>query len=63
MVVFQFEAVGDDQPIPDVDDHSETDYDEYERFLDLDFMAQTAIPLSFIYLDVYYDGKIPQGTQ
>lgn len=47
MVFFQSEAMNNDEPIPDVDDQSEI-Y-EYEGFLDLDFMAQTVVPLSVVY--------------
>lgn len=59
MVVFQYKAMNDDQPFPNTDDQSETHYDKYEGFLDLDFMAETAIPLSVVYPDAYSDGEIP----
>lgn len=63
MVVIQFELVSDDQPISEADnDQSDTDDVAYEWLLDMDFMAQTAIPLSIVYPDVSSKGEIHQGT-
>ncbi|CAI9292108.1 unnamed protein product [Lactuca saligna] len=41
---------------------SKTDNDEYEGFLDMDFMAQAASPLNVIYPDAVSEGEIPHDT-
>ncbi|CAI9299324.1 unnamed protein product [Lactuca saligna] len=63
MVVIQSEPVSDNQPKPKVDDdNSKTNNVDYEEFIDMEFMVQSTIPISFFYSDASSMVKIPQGT-
>lgn len=50
--------------MPEADnDQYKTNKDDYEGLLNIDFMAQTVLPLNVVYPDVSSTGKVPQGTQ
>ncbi|CAI9268815.1 unnamed protein product [Lactuca saligna] len=63
MVIIQFEPVSEDQPMPEADnDQFKTDNDDYEGYLDMEFMAQNATALTVVYHGASFDREIPQGT-
>ncbi|CAI9272199.1 unnamed protein product [Lactuca saligna] len=56
--ILDTDATTNDQPIPDTSDQLDTN--DYEGFLDLDFMPQSAVPFNVVYLDSYFESEISQ---
>ncbi|CAI9262098.1 unnamed protein product [Lactuca saligna] len=52
-------ATNDDQPIHEASDQSKTG--DYERVLDMGYMAQAVVSLLVVYPDSHFEGEITQG--